>query len=53
MAQHETDNMVAYRVWEGEQNTREERCRRYEDEREKKEFLRADEEDVHMEDGNN
>ena len=34
MAQHEKINMVAYRVWEAEQQGREETCQRYKKERE-------------------
>ena len=52
MAQHEKSNMIAYRVWESEQQAREERCQRYEKEREQKELLREEEEDAHMEEGN-
>ena len=53
MAQHEKDDMAAYRVWQTEQHARKERCRRYEEEREKKELLRADKEDAQMDGGNN
>ena len=52
MAQHEKSNMIAYRVWESEQQAREERCQRYEKEREQKELLREEGEDAHMEEGN-
>ena len=52
MAKHEQSNMVAYRVWETEQQEREERCHRYEKERDRKELLRQEEEDAPMEEGN-
>ena len=51
MARHERSDMVAYRVWEAEQMAREERCQRYEKEREQKELLRGAEEEE-MEEGN-
>ena len=52
MAKHEKSNMVAYRVWETEQQEREERCQRFEKERDRKELLRQEEEDAPMEGGN-
>ena len=40
--------MDAYRVWEAERQSREERCQRYEEERDGKELLREDEADENM-----
>ena len=44
--------MDAYRVWEAERQSREERCQRYEEERERKELLREDEADENMANNN-
>ena len=52
MARHEESNRVAYRAWETEQEEREERCQRYERERDQKELLRQEEEDAPMQEGN-